>query len=113
MDRVTDYRDIVKRIISEYAALKPSYGDIEVETIFDDGQGHYEMVYTGWNGFRRIHGAVLHVDIRDGKVWIQHDGTEDGIAEEPSASRHPARTHRAGISPPGAAQAHAVCGSVA
>lgn len=82
MDRVTDYRDIVKRIISEYAALKPSYGDIEVETIFDDGQGHYEMVYTGWNGFRRIHGAVLHVDIRDGKVWIQHDGTEDGIAEE-------------------------------
>ena len=22
------------------------------------------------------------MDIKDGKVWIQHDGTEDGIAEE-------------------------------
>ena len=39
-------------------------------------------MYTGWNGYHRIHGSVLHVDIRDGKVWIQHDGIEGGIAEE-------------------------------
>ena len=36
----------------------------------------------GWHGRRRIHGSVLHVDIRDGKIWIQHDGTERGIAED-------------------------------
>ena len=82
MDAVAAYREIVKRIIGEYAALKPSYGNIEVETIFDDAQGHYEIVYNGWDEWRRIHGPVLHVDIKDGKVWIQHDGTEDGIAEE-------------------------------
>ena len=23
---------------------------------------------------------MLHLDIRDGKIWIQHDGTYDGIA---------------------------------
>jgi hypothetical protein len=23
----------------------------------------------------------VHIDIRNGKVWIQQDGTEDGIAE--------------------------------
>ncbi|HEX7447902.1 MAG TPA: element excision factor XisI family protein [Pirellulales bacterium] len=23
----------------------------------------------------------IHVDIRGGKIWIQHDGTEDGIAD--------------------------------
>ena len=82
MDRIATYREIVKRIIKEYAALKPSYGDIEVETIFDDAHGHYEMAYAGWDEWRRIHGAVIHVDIRDSKVWIQHDGTEDGIANE-------------------------------
>ena len=43
--------------------------------------GKYELVYAGWNGHRRIHGSVIHVDVRDGKVWIQHDGTEEGIAE--------------------------------
>lgn len=82
MDRIETYPEIVKRIITEYAALKPSYGDIEVETVFDDESGHYEMIYAGWHNFRRIHGTVIHVDIRDGKVWVQHDGTEDGIANE-------------------------------
>lgn len=32
--------------------------------------------------FHHIHGSVLHIDIRDGKVWIQYDGMEDSIAEE-------------------------------
>lgn len=26
--------------------------------------------------------SVIHVDIRNGMVWIQHDGTASGIAEE-------------------------------
>ena len=42
MDRVANYRQIIKRIIAEYAALKPSYGDIETETIFDESHDHYE-----------------------------------------------------------------------
>lgn len=82
MADIADYAEIVKRILREYAAFKPSYGEVAVETIFDDAQGHYELMYAGWSGAYRIHGAVLHVDIKDGKVWIQHDGTEDGIAEE-------------------------------
>jgi hypothetical protein len=25
---------------------------------------------------------LLHLDIKNGKIWIQYDGTEDGIAYE-------------------------------
>ena len=82
MDRRVKYREIIKRIITDYAQFKPSFGEINVETIFDEERDHYEIVYEGWDGVRRIHGCVLHVDIRDGKVWIQHDGTAGGIAEE-------------------------------
>ncbi len=82
MAPLTSYPEIVKRIIREYAAFKPSYGDVQVETIFDDTQGHYELTYAGWHGRRRIHGSVLHVDIRNDKIWIQHDGTERGIADD-------------------------------
>jgi hypothetical protein len=82
MADVATYREIVKRIINEYAVYKPSYGDVEVETIFDEDRDHYEMVYAGWDEWRRVHGSVIHVDLRDNKVWIQHDGTEDGIANE-------------------------------
>ena len=48
--------------------------------IFDPVQGHFELMNVGWHGQQRIHGCILHVDIKDGKIWIQHDGTEEGIA---------------------------------
>jgi aspartyl-tRNA synthetase len=34
----------------------------------------------GWQNSQRVHGSIVHIDIRDGKIWIQHDGTEEGIA---------------------------------
>jgi hypothetical protein len=82
MDRLTEYRAIIKKILTEYAQFKPAHGEIETEVVFDEERDHYELVYIGWEGVKRIHGSVIHVDIRDGKVWIQHDGTESGIAEE-------------------------------
>jgi hypothetical protein len=36
----------------------------------------------GWDGPRRIHGSVIHLDIIDGKIWIQHDGTNWPVADE-------------------------------
>ena len=42
----------------------------------------YQLMHVGWEGPRRIHGVVLHIDICDGQIWIQHDGTEGGIANE-------------------------------
>ena len=49
-------------------------------TIFLPDAGHYQLMNVGWHGQHRIHGCVLHVDIKGGKIWIQHDGTEEGIA---------------------------------
>ena len=36
----------------------------------------------GWNKLQRVRGCVLHIDIKDDKIWIQHDGTEVGVANE-------------------------------
>lgn len=81
MEGVNQFAGLLKRIIQGYADLgKPAHGDVEVETVFDDVRDHYELIYTGWDGWHRVHGTVIHADIIDGKIWIQHDGTEDGIA---------------------------------
>jgi hypothetical protein len=82
MDTINEYRKIVRELIEKYAQYKPARGEVQIETIFDETNDHYELVYAGWNGPYRIHGSVLHIDIRNGKIWIQQDGTEDGIAEE-------------------------------
>lgn len=79
MDTLSEYRRIVRDLIREYARYEPSVGEIRTEVILDEANDHYELVHTGWIGPQRVHGSVLHIDIRDGKVWIEHNGTEDPI----------------------------------
>lgn len=82
MDTLNNYRRIIRDLINEYAQYKPANADVQIEVIIDEANDHYELVYAGWGGLYRIHGSVLHIDIRNGKIWIQHDGTEDGVANE-------------------------------
>ena len=74
-----EVRDLIKRIFTECAQYRPG-DDVEAELIFDEAQNHYELLMQGWSGTRRIHGCVLHVDIKGDKIWIQHDGSPEGIA---------------------------------
>jgi hypothetical protein len=80
MDKSARYGALVEEILREYGSYKPSYGDVEIEKIFLPEAGHYQLMSVGWHGQHRIHGCTLHVDIKGGKIWIQHDGTEEGIA---------------------------------
>jgi hypothetical protein len=82
MAEVNDYATIINRVIEHYAQFKPSAGDVEVEVVVDRDRGHYELIHNGWANGYRIHGAVIHIDIRGDKVWIQHDGTEDGVVND-------------------------------
>lgn len=81
MDKRIIYRQYIIDILNEYSGYKPSYGEIDVEQIVDPLRDHYQLMSVGWNKQQRIHGCLLHIDIRNGKIWIQHDGTEEGIAD--------------------------------
>src|SRR5262249_44929823 len=104
-----NYRKVIRDLIQKNAQYRPARGDVQIEVIFDEGQDHYELIYSGWNGPYRIHGSVLHLDIRDGKIWIQHDGTKAGIADELVEAGVSSRAHRAGLQTPGNPAAHGVC----
>ena len=82
MDQLDRYREIVRRLIEEYASYKPANGQIDTEAIVDRDRDHYEVMHVGWDGHRRVHGCVVHLDIIGGKVWIQHDGTNRPVADE-------------------------------
>jgi hypothetical protein len=81
MDRLERYRTIVRQVLEEYARYKPSHGQIDTEFIRDSARDHYEVMNVGWDGRRRVHGTVIHIDIIDGKVWIQYDGTDRPVAD--------------------------------
>ncbi len=80
MDTLMHYRHHIQQLLDEYGTYKPSYGEVEVEHIVDPIHDHYQLMTVGWNGQQRIHGCLVHIDIKNGKIWIQHDGTEEGIA---------------------------------
>jgi hypothetical protein len=100
MDRVERYRVIVRGPIEEYARYPPSHGRIETEAIVDPERDHYEVMHVGWDGVRRVHGCVIHLDIRDGKVWIQYDGTNRPVADELLAAGIPREDIVLGFHPP-------------
>ncbi len=81
MENLNTYRQIIENILSDYAKLRYAHGDIERQTVFDRAGDHYLLVSVGWDD-RRVHGCIIHLDLITGKVWIQRDGTEDGIAGE-------------------------------
>jgi len=82
MSKVDTYRTYVKQLIQQFGAYLPSTGDIETQYIFDTEREHYQLFQVGWEKYTWTHGCVLHIDIKDGKIWIQHNGTETGIADE-------------------------------
>lgn len=81
---VEQYRQCIQQLFKEPVERvrpNPSSPENEKQLILDTKRDHYQIVNVGWrpNG-RRNYGCVLHVDIKDGKIWVQYDGTEEGIA---------------------------------
>jgi hypothetical protein len=83
MDSLTyKYRQIIEKILQEYSDFLDNDRQVQVELILDEKRDRYLLVETGWQNGYRIYGTLLHIDLIDEKIWIQHDGTEDGIADE-------------------------------
>jgi XisI protein len=83
MDKLNLYRRLIQDSLVGRAKMRSSGDPIESKTVFDREGDHYQMVNMGWkNNNTRIYGCAIHVDIIDGKIWVQQDGTEDAIAEQ-------------------------------
>lgn len=83
MDRINIYKSIVREVVQSVAALAPSDEFSETQVVLDDERGHYILLDIGWQEKKRTYLPFLHIDVNpDGKVWVQHDGTDLIIAEQ-------------------------------
>lgn len=84
MDNLSKYRELIEQILAEHARIPFSHGNFESKTVFDRTSDRYLLMLVGWeeNDVRRVHGCLVHVDIINGKFWIQRDGTEYGVGQE-------------------------------
>lgn len=82
MDHLNRHRQVIQQLIARHAQYKPSHGCIETVPMCDPTSDNYLLMDIGWDNTGRVHAVVFHLRLRDGKIWIEWDGTEYGIAQE-------------------------------
>ena len=82
MDTLDQYRQIVRNLLEHYAAFKSSRNAVKAEVIIDSAKDHYQLLYIGWDGSRRVHDVAVHIEIVDDKVWLQRDNTDLVVADD-------------------------------
>jgi hypothetical protein len=81
MDILVLYRRLIQEFLEESVAQIPFKDGIESQLLIDTIRDHYQWMRVGWNGSRRVYHVVIHLDIKDGKVWIQQNMTDSNVTE--------------------------------
>jgi hypothetical protein len=55
---------------------------IELFLTIDPERRIIHLQEVGWRNHKRVINTYIVVRIKDGKIWIEDDGTEEGIANE-------------------------------
>lgn len=82
MEKLECYRQIIQRIISDYAKIPYAHEELQKLPVFDRENDRYLLIVDGREGKKHLHYATIHVDIINEKFWIRQDGTENGVATD-------------------------------
>ncbi len=83
MDRLKHYRQTIKEVITEYHQInKKANSAIESVLALDEVHDQYLLLLMGWNKDERIKNVMIHIQLKDEKIWIEEDWTEEGVATD-------------------------------
>ncbi len=82
MDKLENYNQIARKIVLEHARYASKREGIETLTLCDHSSGNYLLMRVGWHDLDRTHSILFHLRILEGKIWIEQDGIEYGIAQD-------------------------------
>ncbi len=82
MDSRLNYANISKQAILDYMAFYEQGGVTSFRPVFDEQRQRYVLVDIRWREDVQCYTVPLHLEIVEGKIWIEHDDTEEGIATD-------------------------------
>ena len=84
MDRVARYWDLLLKVMREHERLQKLALEPGVDSILtvDPDQHLIQLIDIGWRHRKRVNHTYAQVRIKDGKIWVEDDGTEAGIAND-------------------------------
>lgn len=104
MDSTTNslsaYRETIERTLTDIANDIPQDSRSPHKTVFDRNTDSYGLIEVGWDDDQRVHQFIIHIEIINGKVWIQADHTDLNITRELEHAGIPKQAIVLGFKPP-------------
>lgn len=82
MDALETKQNLIEQTLRRYTEPPFVEDEIQTEVVFDRERDRYLLLEVGWENGLRIHHTVAHLEIVNGKIWIQLDRTQRGIAND-------------------------------
>lgn len=82
LTHLDQYLTTLHQLLTEYCAILNRQEDTTTKIIVSNDQTRYLIITEGWQGTKRIHALVFDAEIRNGKIWLHHDGLDHGITDE-------------------------------
>jgi len=84
MEEITNYQDLIKQVLTEYERISAQVPvpDVDEVLMFDDERKQYLWFNIGWNQGKRVKGISVYIRIKNEKIYIEEDWTEEGMANE-------------------------------
>ncbi|HEX4948348.1 MAG TPA: element excision factor XisI family protein [Blastocatellia bacterium] len=82
MDKVERYRQILQRVLEDFANWLTPTGPIKILPVCDTVRHEYLLISLGEENHRREHAIVFHARLRNGLICIEADWTEEGLSDD-------------------------------
>jgi hypothetical protein len=82
METIDTLRDAIRRIFAEWEKLPRIPSDWQIVGVQDTQHDRYTLQHVSFAKDRYDTRLLAYLEIRDGKIWILTDNTEEGIASE-------------------------------
>ena len=83
--KIKKYQTIISDTLCRYAAMPvegSSEPELEEQLILDMERNHFQILAIGWERGKRVYYPIFHLDIKNGKIYIQEDATDFDIVGE-------------------------------
>jgi XisI protein len=81
MDKLKKYNQLIINVLEEYIASDTMNPDQELYLVVDSIKMHYLLYHNRWRGMSRAYGCLVHIRLKNEKIYIEYDGTDEGFGD--------------------------------
>jgi hypothetical protein len=83
MDKTSKLKQAILNYLEDFAKGYQNEPDqLETQLVSDTIRHHYQLLRVGWYNKKFVHFCIFHFDIKDKKIWVQVNETEELIVDE-------------------------------